>query len=201
MTDYAHPPVDQQPTQRLPAVPEDDLWPVQARSGTIRLRVPTVVLLVLLIAGVSLWGGVLLEKHHRSSSSAATPSFAGFPGARSTTGNRTGSFPGSGAGSATGAPGAGFTAGTVTLLRGNTLWLTSSTGALIKVKLSGATTVTRNANSSKAKLMPGDTVIVRGSTTKGVVAASSVAATAKGVSSGFGAGGFGGLGGGNTTGG
>ena len=58
-------------------------------------------------------------------------------------------------------------AGTVTLVQGKTLWVTTATGSLVKVMLSGSTTITRNANVTKAALAPGDTVVVQGSTAKG----------------------------------
>lgn len=88
------------------------------------------------------------------------------------------------------------TTGTVTDIIGNTLYVTNSSGQLIKVTLSSSATVTRNSTSALSVLKPGDTVTVQGTTPKsGSMTASSVAATAKGVSSsaGFGAGrGFGG---------
>jgi hypothetical protein len=87
------------------------------------------------------------------------------------------------------------------VLQGDTLWVTTSTGSLVKVKLTNATTVTRNAASTKQALRPGDTVVVQGATAKnGTVSASSVSATAKGVSSGGGFGGAAGAFGGSATG-
>ena len=62
----------------------------------------------------------------------------------------------------------------------------------MKAKINTSTTVTRNAKSSAAELRPGDTVVVQGATgAGGTIQASSVAATAKGVS--VTAGGFGGF--------
>ena len=72
-------------------------------------------------------------------------------------------------------------------------------GALVKVTLGPSTAITRNAKSTAIDLRPGDTVVVQGATaTNGNVSASSVSATAPGVSSAgaFGGGGrLGGLGG------
>ena len=90
----------------------------------------------------------------------------------------------------------GVTSGTVTDIIGNTVYVTNSSGNLVKVTVSSTTTVDRNAASSVAGLRPGDTVTVQGSTaTNGTVSAASISATAKGVTV-TGGGGFGGFGGG-----
>jgi hypothetical protein len=49
------------------------------------------------------------------------------------------------------------TSGTLTVLQGNTLWVTVADGWVVKVKLTKATTVMRNATSTKGALRPGDT--------------------------------------------
>ena len=71
----------------------------------------------------------------------------------------------------------------------------TSSGALVKVTLDpSTTTITRNASTKANNLRPGDTVVVQGATSaNGDVSATSIAATAPGVSSSrFSAGGFGG---------
>ena len=80
-------------------------------------------------------------------------------------------------------PGAGnLTTGTVTVISGKTLFLTSSSGAIVKVKLTPKTTYTRTAKTASTGLEPGDTAIVQGSkNAAGVTVATSVTATAKGV--------------------
>ena len=60
-------------------------------------------------------------------------------------------------------PGGGATTGTVTEVTAKTLYLTTSTGALVKVGLTAATTFTRTAKSPKGGLALGDTAIVIGS--------------------------------------
>ena len=76
------------------------------------------------------------------------------------------------------------------MVDGDVLYVLTSTGGLVKVTLGASTSITRNEKSPAIGLRPGDTVVVQGSTARnGNVAASSVAATAPGVSS---AGGFGG---------
>jgi preprotein translocase subunit YajC len=140
------------------------------------MRVPTALLLAALVAGISFWGGSTLQKHHGATASAAgAANFAALRNARAR--GTSGGSPGQ-----TGS-GSGGTAGTVTVIQGNTVWVTAADGSLVKVQLTKATTVTRNATTTKSALRPGDTVVVQGAAAKnGTVTASSVAATAKGVS-------------------
>lgn len=172
----------------------DDPWPTRGPRRGVRLRVPTAILLVLLIAMGGIWGGAALQRHETASSgSTGASSFAAaFAGLRS---GGTFHFPGS---STSGAAGTGFAgrtvtsaaAGTVTDVQGDTLWVTTATGSLVKVELGSTTTYTRNAKSTASALRPGDTVIVQGSKAKdGTVAASSVASTEEGVTSATGFGG------------
>jgi hypothetical protein len=176
---------------------DDDLWPAHTQRSGVRVQLPTAILVVLLVAAAGIWGGATLEKHHGSGTTAATSSgLAAFRAARTR-------GAGSGAPGAAGATASSGASGTVTVLQGNTLWLTAANGSLVKVKLTNTTTVTRNADSTKSALRPGDTVTVQGATGKnGTVTASSVSATAKGVTSSSGFAGIpGGLGGGNGSGG
>ena len=172
---------------------EDDVWPTKTQARGMRMRIPTAILTALLIAGVAFWGGAALQKSH-GTTGAASSGRGSFPAAFTRTGNssaaRAGGFGVPGVGGA-----GGGTAGTVTVVQGNTVWVTTSSGSLVKVKLSGATALSRNAKTTATGLKPGDTVVVQGSTKDGTVTATSVSATAKGVTStGFGGGGFGGLG-------
>jgi hypothetical protein len=101
----------------------------------------------------------------------------GFPG-------RFGGGTGGTGAAGTGTAATGVTVGTVTVISGKMLYLTSSSGAIVKAKLTGTTTYTRNATTTKAGLKPGDTAIVQGGkNAAGVVVATSVSATAKGVTS------------------
>lgn len=177
---------------------DDDLWPAHAQRSGLRVQLPTAILVVLLVAAAGIWGGATLEKRHGSGTTAATSSGLAALRAARTRGAASGA-PGAAAG-ATASSGA---SGTVTVLQGDTLWLTAANGSLVKVKLTNTTTVTRNAGSTKSALRPGDTVTVQGATGKnGTVTASSVSATAKGVTSTSGFAGIpGGFGGGNGSGG
>ena len=184
-----------------PAVPVDDAaWPAQTRKARISMRPLTAVLTVILIAAVAVYAGARLEKSHGGAATSSSGSLASAFAAR-----RAGGFGGFGAGrTGTGAAGAasGLTTGTVTEVTPKLLYLTSSTGALVKIRLTSKTTFTRTAASPKGGLTLGDTAIVRGAkNASGVLVATSVIATAKGVTSTFGGGGGGfggGFGGGGT---
>jgi Domain of unknown function (DUF5666) len=170
-------------------VPIDDAaWPAQTRAARISLRPLTALLTVVLIAVVAVYAGARLEKRQNPSSAAASSSSglaAAFAARRAG-----GAGFGAGAGGATAT--GGTTTGTVTQVTSKLLYLTSSSGALVKVKLTSATTFTRTAKSPNGGLRLGDTAVVQGAkNSSGVLVATSVIATAKGVTSAFG-GGFGG---------
>jgi hypothetical protein len=177
---------------------EDDEWPVRGPSKGIRLAVPTAALIAVALVAAGFWGGSTLEKNHGSSSGGgAGANAAAF---LSRLRGATGASGATGATGATGAAGTGgfsfptsAATGTISVVDGNVLYVLTSSGSLVKVTLGTSTSVTRNAKSTAVGLRPGDAVVVQGSTARnGDVTASSVAATAPGVSS---TGGFGGLGG------
>ena len=156
---------------------DDEEWPVRGPRKGIRMPVPTVLLLAILIAAGGLWGGAALQRSHGSTatSSAASP-FAALRGG--------GANDLSGLGG-TGALG-GATTGTVTSVSGSTLYVTNSSGNLVKVTVGPSATVSRNAKSSLGALQVGDTVVVQGSkASDGSVSATSVSSTAAGITSGF----------------
>jgi hypothetical protein len=181
------------------ALLDDDPWPSHAAKSGIRLRVPTAVLGVLLIAAGAFWGGAAVQKSHGSSTGtgAAASRLRSLFGAAGATGSssRTGAsgaasfFKSEFGGSAAAATGE-FTAEV-----GNTIYITTSSGTLVKVVVSKSTKVTRDATASVSALKPGDTVAIDGSTAKdGTVTATSISATGSGVSSGAAGGGFAGAG-------
>jgi hypothetical protein len=164
----------------------DEEWVVRA-SGGIRLGLPLAGLLAVLLVAAGFWGGALVEKNHggSSSGSGAAGLAARFRTARGGTGGT--STTGGGGFSGFGGLGGGSssaTVGTISVVNGNTLYVLTSGGSLVKVTLSSSTTVTRNADSTAVGLRPGDTVVVQGAAgSNGNVAATSVSATAPGVSS------------------
>ena len=149
-------------------------WPSETTKTSLRLAKPTAILVGLLLVAGGFWGGIMLQKNEGSSSSSGFPNFAAVRSALS------------GASSSS-------TTGTVTDIIGNTLYVTDSSGSLVKVTLSSSTTVSRNEKASLSALKPGDSVVVSGvKTSNGQVTASSISATQSGVTSGFP--GFGGAG-------
>ena len=162
---------------------ETEEWPENATSKGFRASWFITVFSALLLLMAGLWLGAYLQ---RGRSSTSTPSLS--------------SLFGSGAGAPSGGTGlsslakaaAKSTTGTVTDIEGHTLYVTTSSGSLVAVKVSSSTTVDRNASTTLAGLKPGDTVTVQGTKEKnGTVEATSVSDTAKGVTStGFGGGAF-----------
>ena len=166
---------------------ETEEWLTQTSKKGFRASWPITVLvaLLLLVGGISL--GAFLQRGQSTSSTSSTSALAGRFGAAFGAASKTGT-------SATGAASAtsGVTTGTVTDIIGKTLYVTNASGALVAVKVTSATTVTRNASSSLSALKPGDTVTVQGPTQKnGSVEATTISAAAKGVTT---VGGFGGFG-------
>jgi hypothetical protein len=196
---------DQTPSQEEDGyLDDDDEWVSQAPKGW-RVRGTTGVLLLLLFAAAGFWGGSALQKHHdKSSGSTAAASagsrfaaLAGRGGTGGTAGRTTG-----GAAGGTAAGGAGFarngTAGIVTTIEGSTVYLTDSSGNLVKVTTTPASTVTKTVSGTLADLQPGQTVVVQGSkAADGSTTARSITIAPAGTT--FGAGGrFGGGSGGGS---
>lgn len=171
----------------------NDEWPVRGPAKGIRLRLPVAVLVTALLVAGGFWGGAIAEKDHGGSSSTAASALAGrfrsAAGGTAATGATGGGLAGGGFRGGGGFGGAGGTAttaaatGTVSVVDGNTLYVLTATGSLVKVTLGQSTTVTRNATTAADGLRPGDTVVVQGSAaTNGNVTATSIAATGSGVS-------------------
>ena len=213
------PPIpDEAPTRELPVVPyeptavmdstpdpegldpllddqADDEWPIRGPARGIRLSVVAGALLALLLVGGGFWAGATVQKSHGSSSAGAGAAN------RLRAAAAAGAFGGAGAAAATDS-----TAGTVSVVDGNVLYVITGDGALVKVTLLPSATISRNDDVKANELRPGDAVVVTGSADgSGTVTASAVAATASGVtaSSGFGrglGGGAGNFGGGSADG-
>jgi hypothetical protein len=211
-------PVDERQTEEYPGVAEthttqldgpqwpddddagskDEEWVSQTTSG-IRLGLPLACLCAILFVAGGFWAGAELEKSHAGSGTGSLESLA----TRFRSGLGSGATGASGAGGSgglggfAGLGGSGATTGTISTVDGNKLYVDdTSTGSIVKVTLTKQTTITRNADAAADDLRPGDTVTVQGATgSSGAVTATSVSATAPGVSSGFAGfpgGGFGG---------
>ena len=152
-----------------------------------RLKLPRVttslVAAALLCAGFI--GGVLVEKHSAGSSSSGRGGFATAFGTGSTGGTGTGAagrtgrggfggFGGAGGGSATGSS---AVSGTVTVVSGNTLYVTAADGSVYTVTTNGSTAISIAQSGSLSQLKPGQPVVIAGSDDgKGDVTATSITA-------------------------
>jgi hypothetical protein len=136
---------------------------------------------IVVLVALGFTGGVLVQKS--SGGTTSTPAAA--------TGARPSFARGGGQGAAGG--GAQPTVGTVSSKDGRTLYVKTTDGTTVKVRLDANGKVTRTAKASAKAIHPGDTVFAQGATSaNGTVKAASVAATA---SDALGAGGGRGLGG------
>lgn len=153
-------------------------WPERAARRGLRVTwlAVTLVSLLLVVGGMGL--GAYLQRTRPTSATSFLNALANSAGSRSRLGS-SGSFP-----TTSGAA----TAGTVTDVKGHDLYVTTASGSLVKVVVGPSTTIDRNASSSLSSLKLGDTVTVEGTTAaNGDVDATSVSASAKGVTTGTGA--------------
>lgn len=129
-----------------------------------RLPILTAILVLAVAAGGAFIAGAEVQKHYGTSSSAtsggtgAASAFSAFASRLRAggAGGGPGFFGGGGAG------GGGGTAGTVTLIKGSTLYVTESTGNTVLVHTSPASRVTRTVGGTLQTIHPGDTVTVTG---------------------------------------
>ncbi|HUA43585.1 MAG TPA: hypothetical protein VMA77_00045 [Solirubrobacteraceae bacterium] len=149
--------------------------------------------LALLLGAIGFYVGVRVEKNQLSNSTTTSAFSSALAGAASRTGgtsgtsaaSRTGGAGGAGAfrslfagGGFTGAGGAGATAGTVSSVNGDSLYITESSGNMVKVTVSSATKVTKSQTVGKDAVRPGDTVVVTGAkSSDGSVSAATVSDT------------------------
>lgn len=156
-----------------------------------RLPLLTAALALAVVAGGAFVGGIEMQKHQGGSSSrggnGTASAFAARLGRDTTTGATTTGTTASGAtGTRGGAFGGGATIGTVTAIKGSTLYITDTSGNTVKVATSPSSSVTKTVSSSVKGINPGDTVVVRGSQgTNGTVTAESISV---GTAGGFGGG-------------
>lgn len=187
------------PTAPVPEEEDDESWLAPDTRRRVKLAVPTFLLGALVVIAGAFWGGAEVDKHfgnHNTTSAAGLAAALGRRASATGAGGTGGGFAGLGGagGGFAGGAFAGSTptaSGTLSAISGDDLTVTSTTGAKIRVVLTGSTIVTRTGEGSAGVLKVGDTVRVEGTkASNGTVTASSVTATAAGVSRG---GGFAGL--------
>jgi hypothetical protein len=171
----------------------DDLGVALARRPRARIPSLTLLLGVLLVAGLGFVGGELVGKHNAGSGSglsaaALRSALAGRTGASGAASTGTGA---SGRGGFTGAGGlfggsGNSTIGTVKLVEGSTAYVETTSGTVVQVTISPSTKITISSTGT-AKQLIGDTVIVAGTkNSSGNVAATSISQTTLGSTGGFG---------------
>ncbi len=204
----------EQPEEWLQEPAESEL-PARPRRRLLGVGgnpIPLALIGVLLVA-CGFIGGVLVEKGQSSSSSssggasglasrlAALRGSLGAGAGGSTSGGASfgrGSSGGSAGGLFGGASAGGATVGQVAYVSGDTLYVTNSEGATIKVRASAASTVTKTVKAHVESIHPGETVIVTGSAgANGAISAESIRVSEAGALGGglgalFGGGGSGG---------
>jgi hypothetical protein len=125
-----------------------------------RLPAMTLALVILVAAALAFVGGIEAQRHwgtSTSSTTAASSAFAARFGARTAGGGA----PTFGAGGFGGVAGGGTT-GTVTLIKGSTLYVTDSSGNTVLVHTTAGTRVSKTAAGTVKSIHPGDTVTVTG---------------------------------------
>jgi hypothetical protein len=184
-----------EPGLPLPAdVGDDD--DVAAELETLALsrrrKLPrvTLALTVALVGAGAFIGGAEAQKHLGSTSNASSGSGTGassfasrFRGGGTATGGTSGA-------SAFG----GATIGTVTAIKGSTLYVTDASGNTVKVTTSAATQVSKTVSGTVKSVLPGNTVVIRGTAAKGGTIAATTITLGGAGAAGFGGGatGFGG---------
>ena len=152
----------------IPVVPDDDLATLLAKREHAKPNKVTWVLLVLLVLTVGFATGALVNQKFGTSSTAGfSGPPAGFtpPGMATTDGTASGTTSGSGA----------MTVGTVKLVDGANVYVATSDGSVVKVKVPATAAVTVQKDIPLSDLAAGSPVTVQGETgTDGTVTATSV---------------------------
>jgi hypothetical protein len=147
--------------------------PTQAHEGLAaellarrRKKLPAVTAALALAVAIAggLVGGVEAQKHWGASSpAAATGRPGGFAGFAGRAGGGAGGFPGFGG---AGGGGGGATTGTVTLIKGTTLYVTDASGNTVLVHTTAQSSVKKTTSATTKTIHPGDSVTVTGTQNK-----------------------------------
>jgi hypothetical protein len=161
-------------TWQEPEVDDGGQLPVRPRRRLLTRA--SALLLALVVGAIGFYTGIRVEKGQVSSSSTASGGLASlasrFAAARGTSGSTTGRSGATSTGGLSGFasggfPGGGGISGTVGDVNGRTIYVTETGGNTVKVKLSGATKLTKSESVSRSKINPGDRVAVSGVTGSG----------------------------------
>jgi Domain of unknown function (DUF5666) len=166
--------------------PQADHLAEELAARPVRAKLPraTLVLGGAILVAAGFIGGTLAQKHYGTSSGGTAARAASFASAftRGTGAGagRTGTG-GFGAGGGFGGTAGGSSiSGTVTVVSGDTLYVTAANGTVYTVKTSGTTTVSISSSGTLSQLKPGQTVTIAGSAdSNGDVTATSITAATK----------------------
>ena len=170
----------------------DEEMPTRAKRRIVTAW--TMVFAALVIAGAGFVAGIQMEKRNAPAASGLPPGLAAFANARANGGAFPGAFTGRGnaangaTGASSGAGGNGATqtpagngatgrgtTGTVKLVDGTNVYITTADGSIVKVTTSPTSKVTKASPGAVSDLKAGDTVTVQGTTgADGTIAASSI---------------------------
>jgi hypothetical protein len=136
------------------------------------------VLLALVLGVVGFYAGIRVEKGQLSGSTSpslslpSSSSTSGAAGSSSrTTGTSRSGFPGAG-----GFGGGNTSIGTVSSVKGKTIYMTDTSGNTLKVALSSVTKITKSLHVARKAVRPGDSVVIQGAkSNNGTLRATSVA--------------------------
>jgi hypothetical protein len=149
------------PTLEHPADRDDSVSEMILTRRKRRLPVLTAILTIAAVIGGAFIGGAEIQKHYGTTATSGT---GGAPSASALAARfrAAGGFPG-GAGAA---PLGAGTSGTVTLIKGSTLYVTDTSGTTVTVHTSAASQVTKAASGTIQAIHPGDTITVTGKQAK-----------------------------------
>ena len=130
----------------------------------------TAALLVAVVAGAGFLAGVKVQQHQGGAGTGSTPNFAAFAAAarqgqgQARLGYGGPTAAGGAGGAAAGAFGGagGATVGQVKLVDGDVLYVTTTSGDIVKVRTGTGSTITRSSPATAGDIRPGDTVVVQG---------------------------------------
>ena len=155
----------------VPARELDDDVALELEALALRRRrkLPrvTLALAVAIVGAGAFIGGAEAQKHLGSSASSSSNNSAAA--------NLASRFRGTNSAGGQATFGGGGTVGTVTAIKGSTLYVTDSSGNTVKVRTTAASQVTKTVTGTVKDIKPGDTIVVRGSTgSNGTIAADSI---------------------------
>jgi len=186
--------VTEPPTTPIPDMSEADDEPEFSPRPRRRAHPLTFVLAGLVVVGAGFVAGVLVQKHEdhgarANASNAAASRFSGRTGSGTTGGaggGRGGSNGFGGGAAGGGGSGGGGVVGTVKLIDGTNIYVTDTTGNVIKVTTTPASAITKTTPTSTKDIAPGDTLVVRGTSSSdgSIVAATSVTDAGAGMANG-----------------